>query len=172
VKDGKLHFLALSLLDPEGRELDRTVTWAQADCRFHELMKLPPTQVDARVVDRSETAGETCYKVSVRNASAVPAVQVWLEVIDGDQGDEVLPAFWSDNALNLMPSERRELTVRFRTKLLAKAKPHLMVEGWNVTPQERAVDDGKPAPLAVEVTGCKGAPGGEGRQSRVRGHPA
>ena len=27
VKNGKLHFLALDLLDPEGRELDRTVTW-------------------------------------------------------------------------------------------------------------------------------------------------
>ena len=89
------------------------------------------------------------------NASAVPAVQVWLEVIDGDQGDEVLPAFWSDNALNLMPNERRELTVRFRAKLLGKATPHLMVEGWNATPQEWAVADGKAVPLAIEVAGCK-----------------
>ena len=130
------------------------MTWAQADCHFHELMKLPPAQIDARVIERSEAAGETCYKVSVRNASAVPAVQVWLEVIGGDQGDEVLPAFWSDNALNLMPSEQRELTVRFRTKLLGKATPHLMVEGWNVTPQQWAVDDGKSVPLGMKVTRC------------------
>ena len=154
VNDGKLHFLALDLLDPEGRELDRTVTWAQADCHFHELMKLPPAQVEARVIQRSEAADETCYKVSVRNASAVPAVQVWLEVIGGDQGDEVLPAFWSDNAVNLMPSEERELTVRFRTKLLGNAPPHLMVEGWNVTPREGAVADGKPVLLGMKVTRC------------------
>ncbi len=52
--------------------------------------------------------------------SSVPAVQVWLEVIGGDQGDEVLPAFWSDNALTLMPGERRELTVRFRTGAIGR----------------------------------------------------
>ena len=119
VKDGRLHFLALDLLDAEGRELDRVVAGVEANCRFHDLMKLPPAEIDARVSERSERAGETLYRVSVRNGSSVPAAQVWLEVIGGDQGDEVLPAFWSDNALTLLPGECRELTVRFRTALLA-----------------------------------------------------
>ena len=155
VKDGRLHFLALDLLDAEGRELDHVATWVQADCRFHELMKLPPAVIDARVTQRSQQDDETIYKVSVRNASNVPAVQVWLEVIRGELGDEVLPAFWSDNALTLLPGQQRELTVRFRTNLLAAAPPHLMVEGWNVTPREWAVSDGKPVSLAMAVTGCE-----------------
>ncbi len=155
VKDGRLHFLALDLLDAKGRELDRVVTWVQADCRFHELMQSPPAQVEARVSERSEKAGETLYKVSVHNASSVPAVQTWLEVIGGDQGDEVLPTFWSDNALTLMPGERRELTARFRTALLAAAAPHLMVEGWNVTPCESNVDGGQPVSLTMAVSGCQ-----------------
>ena len=131
------------------------VTAVQADCRFHELMTLPPTEVAARVTGRSETAGETRYRVSVHNASSVPATQVWLEVIGGDQGDEVLPTFWSENALTLMPGERRELTVGFRTSLLAGAPPHLMVEGWNVTPRKLKVDGGQPVSLAMTVTGCE-----------------
>jgi hypothetical protein len=155
IRDGRLHFLALDLLDAEGRQLDRVVTWVQADCRFHELTQLPPVQIDARVSERSEKGGETLYKVSVHNASSVPAVQVWLEVIGGDQGDEVLPAFWSDNALTLLPGERRELTVQFRTALLAAAAPHLMVEGWNVTPREWRIDGAEPVSLAMAVTGCE-----------------
>lgn len=154
VKDGRLHFLALDLFDAEGRQLDRVVTWVQADCRFHELMKLPPAEIDARVTERKEQAGETCYKVSVRNASSVSAVQVWLEVIRGPQGDEVLPAFWSDNSFTLLPGERRELTVRFRKNLLGAATAHLMVEGWNVTPREWRVSDGKTISMACEIIRC------------------
>ena len=28
-------------------------TWVQADCRFHELMQLPPATIDARVIERT-----------------------------------------------------------------------------------------------------------------------
>ena len=85
----------------------------------------------------------------------MPAVHVWLEVIRGNQGDEVLPAFWSDNALTLLPGELREVIVRFRPNLLAAAPPHLMAEGWNVTPREWTVNDGCAVPLAMQVTGCE-----------------
>ena len=151
VKDGQLHFLALDLLDAGGRSLDRTVTWVQADCRFQELMKLPPAEVEARVTERSEEAGETCCKVFVRNTSSVPAVQVWLEVTRGPQGDEVLPAFWSDNALTLLGGEGQELSVRFRKDLVGSADAHLMVEGWNVTPRAWRVDDDRVVKLACEM---------------------
>lgn len=151
VKNGRLHFLALDLLDAQGRELDHVATWVQKDCRFHELMTLPPAMVDARVTQQSQQDDETIYKVLVRNASNVPAVQVWLEVIRGPLGDEVLPTFWSDNALTLLPGQQRELTARFRANLLAGAEPHLMVEGWNVIPCDRAVGDGQPVPLAMAV---------------------
>ena len=166
VKDGRLHFLALDLLDAAGRPLDRTVTWVQADCRFQELLGLPPADIEARVTERSEQAEEICYKVSVRNASPVPAVQVWLEVIRGSQGDEVLPAFWSDNALTLLPGESRELTVRFRKNLLSPADAHLMVEGWNVTPREWRVRDGAATSLRCEITRCE--LGREGNAAKLR----
>ena len=155
VRDGRLHFLALDLLDQDGRELDHVVTWLQADCRFHELMKLPPATVEARVTERTGQNGETLYKIVVRNTSNLPAVQVWLEVLRGQQGDEVLPSFWSDNALTLLPGQQREVTVRFRTNLLGAAPPHLMIEGWNVTPAQWAVGNGKAVPLAMEVAGCE-----------------
>ena len=135
-------------------------------------MKLPPVQIDARVVERTVTADETCYKVSVRNASAVPAVQVWLEVIDGDQGDEVLPAFWSDNALNLMPNERRELTVRFRAKVAGQGNAAPDGRGLERYPAGMGRSRRQSGPAGDRSRRLQGAPGGEGRQGRVRGDPA
>ena len=155
VNDGRLHFLGLDLSDAAGRQLDRTVTWVQADCRWPELLSLPPVEIEAKVTRRRIEADESFYTVSVRNTSAVPAVHVWLEVLCGVQGQEVLPTFWSDNALNLLPGEHRELTARFRTKMLGGLAPHLMVEGWNVLPREHAVIDGQVVPLTMHVTGCE-----------------
>ena len=116
-------------------------------------MALPPANVVATVTGERREAGEVVYDVSVTNASAVPAVDVWLEVLRGPQGMEVLPSFWDDNALTLLPGERRSLTVRFRPSLLGGASPHLMVEGFNVPPREIAVADGRQVGLGVRVAG-------------------
>jgi len=154
VKDGGLHFLGLDLSDDAGLQIDRTVTWVQADCHWPELLSLPPAGIEAKVSPHEFEGQEGVYTISLCNTSSVPAVHVWLEVIRGVQGEEVLPTFWSDNALNLMPGERRKLTARFRTGLLGSMPAHLMAEGWNVLPSEQAMVDAKAVPLSMQVTGC------------------
>ena len=161
VKDGRLHFLALELLDADGRELDRVVNWVQADCRWHELLKLPPARIDADVVERRQEGEETMWRVSLHNASNVAAVDVWVELLRGYQGEEILPTFWSDNALALLPGQRRELTARVRTRLLPAAPPHLMVEGWNVLPREFDVTLGAETPLSSEIVACRAEAAGD-----------
>jgi len=151
-QDEKLRFLVLELLDTKGRELDRTATFVQRECRCHELLSLPPAAVAARVSKRFKEGDETVIQLTVRNTSGIPAVNVWLEVLKGPQGEEVLPCFWDDNALLLLPNEQRQLTVRFRTKDLLDKPPHLMVEGWNVLPAETDVATGKNAALQLRVT--------------------
>ena len=39
LSDGRLHFLALDLLDAQGRPLDRVVTWLQTECQWQALLK-------------------------------------------------------------------------------------------------------------------------------------
>jgi exo-1,4-beta-D-glucosaminidase len=159
VRNGKLHVVALDLLDAEGAELDRTVVWLQKDHRWQDLLTLPPAEVKAEVVDRTEHEGETLIRVRVGNVSAIPALQVWLAVLGGALGEEVLPCFWSGNALTLLPGEQRDVTARFRTALMAGARPHVSVEGWNVTPCERAVEGGAITPMSVSVSAALMKPG-------------
>lgn len=151
-QDGKLRFLVLELLDATGRELDRTATFVQRDCRYQELLELPPAAVTARVLGNTEEGDETVIRLGVKNASGIPAVNVWLEVLKGPQGEEVLPCFWNENALLLLPGEQRQLSVRFRTKDLLGKPPHLMVEGWNVVPAEADIASGRVIPLQLKVT--------------------
>lgn len=151
VKDGRLHFVALDLVDNAGKSLDRTVYWMQKDCQWGELLQLGTAKVEAAVTAQSRDGEETVYTVRIANRSSVPALQVWTEVLCGTQGAEVLPSFWSDNALTLLPSEERTLEVRFRTVLLGRAQPHLMVEGFNVVPREIEVGSGKVVLLKPKI---------------------
>jgi hypothetical protein len=150
--DGNFHFLSLDLRDSGGREVDRLVTWTQNDEKWGALLSLAPVPVNARVIERTRVEGESQYRIIVRNQGSVPAVHVWVEVIKGAQGDEVLPSFWSDNALTMLPGDERELTVRFREEQLGGATPRLMVEGFNVLPGEFGVlPDDSPAQLSLQV---------------------
>ena len=90
--DGGLHFLCLDLLGPGGAVLDHQVKWVQRDNQWQALMTLPPAHVVATVTGARRAAGEVVYDVSVTNASAVPAVDVWLEVLRGAQGWRCCPA--------------------------------------------------------------------------------
>ena len=151
-QDAKLRFLVLELLDAQGRELDRTATFVQRDCLYHEMLDLASATVTARVLKKAVVGDETVVQLTVENSSGIPAVNVRLEVLRGPQGDEVLPGFWNDNALLLLPREQRQLIVRFRTKDLHDKPPHLMVEGWNVLPAETDMASGKSEALQLKVT--------------------
>jgi len=158
LKDDQLHFLALTLTDANGQMLDRDIRWVQKDQVWTAMQTVAPANVLASVKQQQTAGDETVYSVSVENNSSVPAANVWVEVIRGPQGQEVLPCFWSDNALTLMPHEQRELTVRFRTALLGGNKAHLMVEGFNVMPSEIIAENGASVPLSLKVASLKAAP--------------
>jgi len=150
--DANFHFLSLDLRDSGGREVDRVVTWTRGDEKWGALLNLAPVPVTARVIERTRVDGESQFRIIVRNQGSVPAVHVWVEVIKGAQGDEVLPSFWSDNALTMLPGEERELTVRFRDAQLGGATPRIMVEGFNLLPAEFGVlPDDSPVQLSLQV---------------------
>ena len=55
-----------------------------------------------------------------------------LRLLKGKDGQEILPVFWEDNYLSLLPGEKREITVRVRKSDLGTAKSVLAVDGYNV----------------------------------------
>ena len=128
-----------------------------------ELQALAPATVVGTVKSTQVDGAETVDTIGIENTSDVPACDVRSEILSGPQGGEVLPSFWTDNALTLMPHEKREVTVRYRTALLAGAEPHLMIEGFNVMPREINIADGKVVPLAIKLVGCESAPARNGK---------
>jgi len=84
----------------------------------------------------SSRAEETAARVTVENTGSGLAFLVRLRLLKGKDGAEVLPVFFDDNYISLLPGEKRDITVRVRKPDLGGAKPILAVDGFNVAPTQ------------------------------------
>lgn len=166
MSSGPLHWLRLDLLDATGKSIAQSTYWQSGTSGWQGegLRDLPIVDVSAKVIGKKSLGVEDELRIAVTASSTntAPAFLCQLEVTDGPLGMEVLPSFWDDNALVLLPGETRELTVRYRRSLLSK-DPHLMVEGWNVHPRCIDVADNKEVKLEATLSGPQ--PAGEGKAS-------
>jgi exo-1,4-beta-D-glucosaminidase len=122
--------------------------WAKTDWDYtpviqHEdmtaLESLPQAKVDAEA--RVEASGENkTIQIRLHNPSSALAFQIAARVLNA-RGDDILPAMWSDNYIELMPGESRVLTVALPAQGLEGATVHL--SGWNVVEQTLHIASGK-----------------------------
>ncbi len=113
----------------------KAATWYYApetsSADFTALAHLPKVRVIARARFHA-SGGEGYGTVTLANPSAHVALLVRLRVMRGASGHEVLPVWWQDNYISLLPGERRSVSVRYRLADMHGARPVLAVDGWNV----------------------------------------
>jgi hypothetical protein len=68
----------------------------------------------------------------VENVSRGVAFLTRLRLVTGKDQSEILPVFWEDNYISLLPGEKREVNVRIRRSDIGEAQPTLVVDGFNV----------------------------------------
>jgi exo-1,4-beta-D-glucosaminidase len=149
---GKTFFLDLRLKDGDGETVSRNFYWLsptkdvvkevnegwldfsiamETTPDFTLLNDLPPVALE--VESEFEAKGdERVATVRVANPSDRLAFGVRLAVTKGEGGQEVLPSYWEDNYISLLPGERRVLTANFSPEDLGESKPSIQITGWNV----------------------------------------
>uniref|UniRef100_UPI001C2DB1DD glycoside hydrolase family 2 protein n=1 Tax=Sphingomonas bacterium TaxID=1895847 RepID=UPI001C2DB1DD len=119
----------LEATDAKGAVLSTNFYWqAKDDAAFQAMNALAPVTLGMRSADRVE-GDETVTAVTLTNASATPAIEAKLTMVNAD-GTQVLPAYFTDNYLSLLPDETRTVEVRYPTA--KAANPHVALRGWNV----------------------------------------
>ena len=127
-----MYFVKLELTDAEGCLPSTNFYWqnvAQDD--FTGLERLNEAALD--VTGAAQTQGEkTVLTVTLHNATETIALMTHLQLHRKASGARVLPAFYSDNYVSLVPGETRTITIEAATKDLAGEAPLLLVDGFNV----------------------------------------
>ena len=145
---GNLHFVRLTLSDAAGRDISQNFYWIPAklaefdwehtDYRYTPALREPDLTALKELprahvaVEALKTERDGSVTLRLRNDSSALAFQLALRALDEHNGP-VVPAFWSDNYLSLLPGESRTLTVRAShggARISA-----IEVTGWNISDQ-------------------------------------
>jgi hypothetical protein len=126
-----VHFIRLDLA--RGNEIvSENFYWRGVqEGNFKALRTLPKVKVDAATSIRQEV-GRWILTTMLHNASRQPALMVRLKAVRAKSGDRILPVFYSDNYVSLMPGERRTVRTELTDADARGETPRIVVEGFNV----------------------------------------
>jgi hypothetical protein len=127
-------FIKLVLKDSRGEVLGENIYWHNKTTYLanQALTTLADADLTASVLgQRVLENGNVEYTITVKNDTAVPAVQTRIRTISEVTGEDVLPAFYSDNYFTLMPGDTKVVTVEFNPKYLEGGGNRFTLSGWN-----------------------------------------
>ena len=130
-----VHFVKLELLDAQTRLLSENFYWRALpddEDNFTALNKLPTVALDIGA-NRHDAGGKCRLDVRVKNPTRDVALMAHWQLRRQQSDKRVLPVFYSDNYLTLLPDESKTLTVEAAVADLGDERPLLTVDGWNVT---------------------------------------
>lgn len=120
-------FLYLQLLDRHGKLLSDNFYWyPNAEGAYTGLNKMQ--KADIKVASKVLSPGK--MEISITNPKGNPvAFFNRVSLIDSKTGERVLPAFYSDNYLSVVPDETKTITVEYTSQ--NGLVPAIEVKGWN-----------------------------------------
>lgn len=129
LQKNNLVFLRLELRDGD-RVVSDNFYWLGKDASSYKDMNQLPQVVLHPAAKASRTETEDIVEVLLANTGANAAIEIKLTLLD-ENGQRILPAYYSDNYISLLPGERRSVSVRVPKKLLSDHYK-ISVRGWNV----------------------------------------
>ncbi len=127
-----LYFIKLNLTDANGNLLSTNFYWQHvAQDQFDGLMNLPRVVLDAEASSRTE-GDKTLLTVSLHNNTSNVALLSHLQLHQKKSGRRVLPVFYSDNYISLVPGESSTVSIEAATKDLQGDQPLIEMDGFNV----------------------------------------
>jgi hypothetical protein len=78
-------------------------------------------------------SGEAHTTIALVNNGTVPAIAAKLTLVESVGAERVLPAYYSDNYMSILPGETKTIDVAY-PQAAAHGGLSITVRGWNVVP--------------------------------------
>ncbi|HEY8971239.1 MAG TPA: glycosyl hydrolase, partial [Puia sp.] len=128
-------FLSLRLLDEHKQAISDNFYWLPDSSGHYsglQEMKKAALKVEAHTAGEGTSAGSRTVTVTLTNPAGGPvAFFNRLSLVDPATKKRILPVFYSDNYVSVLPGESRTITMEYRP-VPGQAAPEVSVEGWNV----------------------------------------
>ena len=130
-----VHFLKADLKDSAGKLVSTNFYWRAAPEHqddLTDLNKLPAVTLESQVA-RNDADGKCQITVTLKNTSGNIALMNHVQLRRKKSGERVLPVFYDNNYVSLMPGEQRTISIEADESELSGDDALVMVDGWNAT---------------------------------------
>jgi beta-galactosidase/beta-glucuronidase len=130
----KMVLVNLELRNASGEVVSRNFYWLGADsASYRRLNRLPTATVSATA--RSTRAGDNIrVKVELSNTGIAVSLATKLTLLNATDGSRILPAYYTDNYVSLLPGESRQIEIEYPAKS-ANGPAQVALRGWNLAKQ-------------------------------------
>jgi len=115
----KLSFLKLTAHDRNGKLISENFYWLHSKDDYTGLAKLPLCSI-AGTVKSKNLNGRNYYEITIKNTGKSLAFMMALRLIGKESGQEILPSLWSDNYINLLPGESKNVYLNINSNDLTE----------------------------------------------------
>lgn len=144
-----VHFVKLDLLDADNKVISNNFYWPEnTQDDLTALDTMSDVQLDNKIV-RHDADGKCLLDVTLSNATAQVAVMAHLQLRNERTNLRVLPVFYSNNYVSLLPGESTTITIEAASKDIGNDRPLVVVDGWNVTTASHTFEDDGGAGIAT-----------------------
>ena len=130
-----VHFIKLELNDSTGKPISSNFYWRSLPDHpddFNDLNKLAPVTLEAKVSSK-DAEDKRVLTVTLHNPSTGIALMTHLQLRRQKSGERVLPVFYSDNYVSLLPNETKIVTIEAALHDFNGENAMVVLDGWNVT---------------------------------------
>ena len=80
--------------------------------------------------------------MQLKNNGATVALENKLTLMNNKDGSRILPAYYRDNYVSLLPGETREIDINYPETAAGRNKPELTLGGWSLPPRQLQLRQG------------------------------
>lgn len=137
LSNGHTILVELNVSDAAGAHIsDNFYWWANEEATLRELDDLPQAKLTSSALVTPDGV-ERKATVNIKNSGTIAVLMVKLTLKDAATGERILPAYYSENYVSLLPGESRTITVAFPA---GSVKPAFSLRGWNLKEEKLKVN--------------------------------
>jgi Glycosyl hydrolase 2 galactose-binding domain-like/Exo-beta-D-glucosaminidase Ig-fold domain/Glycosyl hydrolases family 2/Concanavalin A-like lectin/glucanases superfamily/Glycosyl hydrolases family 2, TIM barrel domain len=131
-------FVSLELRNAAGETVSRNFYWLGVDNASYRHLNRLPTAALSATAKSTRNGDEIRVLVDLHNTGTAASLATKLTLLNATDGSRILPAYYSDNYVSLLPGETREIEIEYPAKS-ANGPAQVALRGWNLTKQIIAV---------------------------------
>ena len=130
----KIVLVSLELKNTSGEIVSRNLYWLGAEnASYRRLNRLQAASISAKA--KATRTGENIrVRVDLKNTGTAAALANKLTLRNEGDGSRILPAYYTDNYVSLLPGESREIEIEYPAKS-AMGAAQVALRGWNLATQ-------------------------------------